>query len=426
VSALSPLALKHLRRNFSLGVVNGAVFGFIDALVSPYLVLPLFITGLGGSPILVGLLPAIYNGGWFLPQFLISHRLQGLPRKLVLYTPVAFFRIICWLAFSFATLFIGNTNPGLLLGIFFFFFTAYSLAAGVAGSPFMDIVAKTIPANRRGGFFGYRDLFGALFAIAASYAIKIFLSPEMTAQFPINFALIFLTAAVAVAIGVLSYSFVVEPAEPHAVRIVTFREQLSAAKRLLRDNNLYRRYLLARTLLAFADIASPFYAIYATTILRVPLETVGVYIAISTLSSLVTNPIWSWVSNRHGNRVVLIGASVASMLMPVIALLFGFLPNNSDLGLQFGLIFVFAGIFRTAANIALPSYLLDISPAAERSLYIGVTNSILGVATFIPVLGGVIVNLAGFSSVILLALFFSAIGLWLGFGLQEPRKTLPS
>lgn len=288
----------------------------------------------------------------------------------------------------------------------------------------MDIVAKTIPADRRGGFFGTRDLFGAVCAIAAGYAIRIYLSPEMSAQFPTNFALIFLTTAVAIAIGVLSYSFVVEPAEPHMVRNITFREQLAAAKRLLRDNALYRRYLLARILLAFADIASPFYAIYATTVLRVPLETVGVYIAISTISSLVTNPIWSRISDRRGNRVVLIGASVASMLMPIIALVFGLLPNNSDLGLQFGLIFVFAGIFRTAANIALPSYLLDIAPAPERSLYIGVTNSILGVATFIPVLGGVIVNLAGFSGVILLALFFSAIGLWLGIGLQEPHKNI--
>lgn len=403
--------------------MNGAVFGFIDALVSPYLVLPLFIAGLGGSAILVGLLPAIYNGGWFLPQFLISHRLQRLPRKLVIYTPVAFFRIACWLVFSLATLFVGSSNPNLLLIVFFFFFTAYSLAAGVAGSPFMDIVAKTIPAERRGGFFGTRDLFGALFAIAASYAIKIFLGPEMTEQFPINFALIFLTAAVAIAIGVLSYSFVVEPVELHGVRTVTFQEQLVAAKRLLHDNNLYRRYLLARTLLAFADIASPFYAIYATTILRVPPETVGVYIAISTISSLVTNPIWSWVSSRRGNRVVLIGASVASIAMPIIALVFGFLPYNSDLGLQFGLIFVFAGIFRTAANIALPSYLLDIAPPPERSLYIGVTNSILGIATFIPVLGGVIVSLTGFTGVILLALFFSAIGFWLGIGLVEPRNS---
>ena len=45
------------------------------------------------------------------------------------------------------------------------------LAAGVAGSPFMDIVAKTIPPDRRGGFFGNRDLAGAICAIVGGYVI---------------------------------------------------------------------------------------------------------------------------------------------------------------------------------------------------------------------------------------------------------------
>lgn len=417
------LAQKHFRRNFSLGLVNGAVFGFIDSVVSPYLVLPLFITGLGGSAILVGLLPAIYNGGWFLPQFLISHRLQRLPRKLGVYTAAAIFRIFCWFAFTLATFFIAHSNPTFLLIVFFILFTTYSLAAGVAGGPFMDIVGKTIPANRRGGFFGSRDLLGALCAIGAGYVVNIFLGPEMSALFPNNFAYIFLIAAFAVTVGVLSYAFVIEPpAEPHMVREVTFREQLIAAKILLRDNRRYLRYLSARILLAFADIASPFYAIYATTILRVPLETVGAYIVISTISSLVTNPVLSRISDRRGNRIVMIGAAIASVVMPVIALAFGFLSNSPSLGLEFGLVFVFTGIARTASNISLPSYLLDIAPPEERPLYIGVTNSILGVATFIPVFGGIIVNVAGFSSVIVLALGFSAIALWLAIGLVEPRK----
>jgi MFS family permease len=417
------LAAIHFRRNYSLGLLNGALFGFIDSVVSPYLVLPLFITGLGGSAILVGLLPAIYNGGWFLPQFLISHRLQRLPRKLAVYNAAAIVRIICWSTFTIATFFIANSNPDLLLLVFFILFITYNLAAGVAGTPFMDIVAKTIPANRRGGFFGSRDLVGALCAIGAGYVINLFLGPEMTAQFPLNFAFIFLIAAVVITAGVLSYSFVVEPpAEPHTVREVTFREQVTAAKVLLRDNHRYLRYLFARILLAFADIASPFYAIYATSILHVPLETVGAYIVISTVSSLVTNPILSRLSDRRGNRIVVIGAAIASVVIPAIALVFGFLPNSPSLGLEFGLVFVFTGIARTASNISLPSYLLDIAPPEERPLYLGVTNSILGIATFIPVFGGVIVNVTGFFGVIVLALGFSAVALWLAIGLVEPRK----
>lgn len=424
MSPTSHSTVRHLRRNFSLGISNGAFFGFVDAVVSPYLVLPLFVTGLGGSPILVGLLPAIYNGGWFLPQFLISHRLQRLPRKLGVYTAAGIIRIVCWIAFTLSTFLIANSNPTLLLFTFFALFTTYSLAAGVAGAPFLDVVAKTIPVDRRGSFFGNRDLYGALFAIAGGYLVNVLLNPSLAPPFPINFGFIFAIACIAVVIGVLSFSFVIEPAETSTVRTVTFGEQVHAARSLLRENRVYRRYLLTRIVIAISDIASPFYAIYATTALKVPPETVGVYIAISTASSLATNPIWGRISDRRGNRVLFIGASSAFLAMPLIALVFGFLPSGPALALPFGLIFLFAGTARTAANICAPSYLLEIAPASERPLYLGVTNSILGIATFLPVLGGVLVGLAGFQSVMLLALLFSAFATRLAIGMAEPRRPI--
>lgn len=420
-TSLSPLAQRHIQRNSSLGVANGAFFGFIEAIVSPSLVLPLFVTGLGGSPILVGLLPAIYTGGWLLPQFLISHRLQRLPRKLAVYTPIAILRIFCWSAFTIATFLI--SDPRFVLSIFFMLFTIYSLAAGIAGSPFMDIVAKTIPPEKRGGFFGNRDLAGAICAIAGGYVVNYFLSDEMSARFPLNFAYLFLIAAIAIAIGVLSFSFVIEPSEPGAIRTITFPEQLAAAKTLLRENGVYSRYLLTRIFLAISDIASPFYAIYATTILKVPLETVGVYIAIATTASVITNPIWSRVSDRRGNRVLFIGTSLGSVTMPILALTFGSFPTGPSLALPFGLIFAFSGSARTAANISAPSYLLDIAPAGERPLYLGVTNSILGIATFVPVLGGIIVSFLGYPAVLLIALLFSGLAVRLAIAMAEPRKS---
>jgi MFS family permease len=412
----------HLRRNFALGITNGAFFGFVDAIVSPYLVLPLFVAGLGGSPILVGLLPAIYNGGWFLPQFLISHRLQGMPRKLGVYTTAGIVRIACWIAFTAATFLIANSNPTLLLFTFFILFVAYSLGAGFAGAPFMDIVAKTISSNRRGTFFGNRDLVGAIFGIAGGYLVNVLLHPSNAEPFPLNFGVIFAIAGIAIIVGVLSFSFVIEPPEKASIREVTFHEQVGSARHLLRENNVYRRFLLTRIVIAVSDIASPFYAIYATSILKVPAETIGTYIAISTASSLIANPIWARISDRRGNRVLFIGASFALVVSALIALVFGFLPSGPALALPFGLIFVFAGVSRTAVNICAPSYLLEIAPASERPLYLGVTNSILGVATFLPVAGGVLVDLAGISSVIFLALVFSGISAWLAASMTEPPR----
>lgn len=420
MSLNSPTA-KHYRRNYILGMINGGVFGFVDSIASPYLVLSVFVHALGGSNVLVGFLPAISAGGWYLPQFLISHRLQQLPRKLIVYTGAAVVRVICWTLIIVATFLLADKNPALLLALFFVFYSIYCLAAGLAGTPFMDIVAKTIPATRRGSYFGARDLYGALAAIGAGVIVTRLLNPAIAPPFPQNFGVLFLITGVAVTIGLGAFSRVIEPAEPVTPRGVTFAEQVQAARRLLRDNRVYRRFLFTRIVLAISDLATPFYAIYATTILKIPAEMIGVYIGISTVSNLIANPIWSRISDRRGNRIVLLGAATCLLALPVLALLFGFLPSGAALGLPFGILFLLSGVARPAANIAYPSYLLEIAPAGERALYISFTNTLLGIATFVPVIGGVLLDAFGFRVVFILALTLSSIAWGLARGMIEPR-----
>jgi MFS family permease len=412
---------KNYNRNYILGLINATAFGFTDSLASPYLVLPLFVNALGGSNLLIGLLPAIGNGGWYFPQFLISHRLQRMPRKLIVYQGAGMVRALCWFLLTVATFLIADKNPLLTLTLFFLLYTAYAFSAGFAGTPFMDIVAKTISAGQRGTYFGRRDLGGAIAAIGAGAIANYLLSPTFAATFPINFGFIFLVTGIMVSIGILAFGLVREPDGVVPTTQVTFREQVIAAEQIVKQNWAYRRYLATRIALAIADIATPFYAIYAIKVLDIPAESVGLYIWISTIASLTTNVMWSRLSDRRGNRLVLIGAATGMLVMPIIALAFGLFEPGSYLSVPFGLMFVVSGITRPAANIAYPSYLLDIAPAAERSLYIGLTNTVLGIATFIPVVGGILLDLFGYRTVMFVALAISATAWWLARGMIEPR-----
>ncbi len=428
MNALSALAARHFRRNYLLSIVNGGVFGFVDSIISPYLVLSLFVHQLSGSSLLVGLLPAIYNGGWFLPQFLISHRLQRLPLKKTVYNLATVVRVASWAALILVTVLLDGAHPVALLVLFFVFYTTYCVFAGVAGAPFMDIVAKTIPVAQRGTFFGRRDLAGAAMAIGAGYLIELLLSPDVAPPFPMNFGWVFIIAGIAIVIGLGAFTFVVEPPETTNTADITFREQIHAARSLWRERYIYRRYLLTRVAFAAADIATPFYAIYATTVLNIPPETVGLYIAFATGAMLVTNPLLSRLSDQRGHRTVMVIASAGMVATPILALAFGLLPSGPWLGIPFGLVFVLTGISRTAGNIANPSYLLEIAPAGERALYIGLTNTVLGVATLLPIAGGVLLDLAGFLSILLVTLAIAALAFWLALGMIETHaldKSLP-
>jgi MFS family permease len=419
---LSSLVEKNLRYNYTIGLVNGAIFGFVDALIAPSLTLALFVTQLGGSSFLVGLLSAIYNGGWFLPQFLISHRLQQLPLKTPFYKYGAIIRITCWFFIVVATYTLGATNPTLLLVLFFILMTIYSFTAGFGGNAFMTIVAKIIPIKQRGSFFGWREFAGTAMGLLAGYVVAVALSPARGLPFPDNFGIIFVAAFGAIGAGLLLFVQVREPRETITTEAVTFRQQLGTARGTVRTNPAFRRFLLTRFVLAAGDLATPFYAIFATQQLGAPDSIIGLYIGLTTLAALISTPLLSYLSDRRRLNHVLVVGAAATPIIPLVALLFNLFGGGEASAYAFSLIFIVYGVGRTAANIAFPTYLLNLAPPASRSMYIGFTNTLLGIATFIPIIGGTVLDLFGFTPLFAITFFMSLIGFWLALGLLHPGR----
>ena len=180
-------------------------------------------------------------------------------------------------------------------------------------------------------------------------------------------------------------------------------------------------------MLAVGDLATPFYAIYATRQLGAPASIVGLYIGLTTFSALLATPVLSYLSDRHKLRWVLLLAASVTPLIPLLALLFGLFGQGDSVAIAFGIIFFVFGIGRTAANIAFPTYLLNLAPPQERTLYIGFTNTVLGVATFIPVIGGTVLDLFGFVPLFLITFLTASAGAWLAWGLRAaPNVSIES
>ncbi len=64
--------------------------------------------------------------------------------------------------------------------------------------------------------------------------------------------------------------------------------------------------------------------------------------------------------------------------------------------------FAVSGIRESGLGVAGQSLLLDIAPHDERTLYLGFTNSFLGIVLFIGGLGGVVVARFGFLTLLLI------------------------
>jgi MFS family permease len=88
----------------------------------------------------------------------------------------------------------------------------------------------------------------------------------------------------------------------------------------------------------------------------------------------------------------------------------------------FGLVFVLIGFASGAGRVINNNLLLDIAPAAERPTYIGFLNTVLGLATLVPIAGGSLVDGVGFEPVFALAAALAVLAFAVTFGLSAVRR----
>ena len=410
----------HLQRNFWLGVFSGIGYNLYLVFFSTELVLAWFLTELTDSNLLISLLIPIEMGSWYFLQIVLSGYVERKPLTMPVYQVTAGIRVAALglLAAAVFTL----TDPRALLAAFFLLFVINALMAGVAALPFMNVVAKTIPAARRGAYFGWRRFAGGLFGLGAGVVVRAILGSETGLVFPGKYGWLFVLATAVTLLQVVTFSLIVEPPEAVDTRRVPLKEQFRRALRLpIRDGN-FGRYLGTRVAIVAAALALPFYTVYARRVLDAPEGMVGVYLMGMTLAGVLSNLVFARISDRWGNRLVVRLAALTALLVPATALLVVFAPGlGAARVIIFGLVFVLQGIQVSARVIGGTNYLLELTPSIERVLYIGVAHGVLGVVFFMSPVGAAIVDTLGFVPLFVVALIAGVVAILISTTLEEPR-----
>jgi MFS family permease len=423
----APQPIATIRRNYWLGVINGVLFTLGDSLCSAGLVLALLVRQLGGSLVLVGLLPALQSGGFLLPQLLVGGRLQALPYKLPLYGRAAFARTMAFMLMTLVMFGAGSLPSNLSLWLLISCFVVFNLGGGTSALAFQDVVAKVIPARRRGSFFGARQLFGGLLTFAvAGPLVGWLLSDRGPLPFSYNFGVLGLITLVLYAVGMYSFVLIQEPPQARIGPRLRVIEGLRRAPRIIREHRNYRWFIITRMLTRVGQIAEPFYIIYATEVLGLSADVAGIYLAVRAISGALSNLWWGRVSDRLGNRLLLTLTGGLLALAPALALAGPVLVLALGLGgggmlVAMGLVFLVVGVAVDGSNIAFSTYLIEIVPEDERPTYMALANTMLGVVTFVPVLGGWLVSALGYHGTFAIGLVFALLGLAAALRLGEAR-----
>ena len=416
---------REVRRNFTLSVFNGAAFNFAERLIDPPLVLTWFVSQLTDSNLLIGLVAPLGNAGWFLPQIFVSTRLQRMERKMPTYTLAAAIRTAAWILLA-ATVWLVD-DPHLLLLAFFLLYGAARLSAGLAGLSFFDVTAKTIPPQRRGRLFSIRQFLGGLQGLGAGWIVKAVLnSPSL--PFPHGHAVLFGLYCAVMVPALLAFISIREPPGETVQETLTVGEQIRRARKILWQDWVYRRFLATRLVLGLASVALPFYGLYAKEVLGAPAGMVGLYVAVRVAAQLLFNLPWGWLSDRRGNQLALRIQSLGNGMTALLALvLVGtvsfFHPQGDWLPYLVLPLFVLDGALRPSQVLTGSNFLLELVPDAERPLYLGFSNTLMGVITLLSGMGGLVVDLLGFAGLFVVALTLCLVGYGLARGLPEPRAT---
>jgi len=415
------------KKNFILGVLNGAIFRLGLSFTDPNTVLPLFVSLLTSSKVLIGSVATIRVFGFFMPQIFIASFTEHWQKRKPIYILGAVLRGSSFFLLFILIFFWGKKMSYLLLVSFFVLYGTASLGGGLGGLPFLDIIGKVITPRHRGKFFSLRLFFGGVLAVGGGLLVRYVLAHPILFRFPHNYALLFFLTFLGTSLGMLLFVFIREPAElPKVKKRSSFFVYLKRIGIILRGDKNYSRFFWAIMFLNCGIIALPFYAVYGREVLHFPSEMTGVFVAAQMMGAIISAFFWGFLSDRYGNKIVVVLSGLTGLSIPCLVILAMSLHKMAifpELLLTiYTIVFVLVGMNLNGLFIGQNNLLLEIAPAGERATYIGVANTAIGLVSLLSLLGGYIIERTSYTVVFFLSLILVLTGILLAFSIVEPRN----
>ena len=405
------------RRNFFGLAADYVSFMVSFSIFSPTTVLPSFVRHLTTSAPVIGLSSTLFRGGFHLPQLAYARFITDKPRKKPYMLLGASGRIML-LVIALAVWAQLPRHPLAMLLVLFVALAVFALTDALCSLTWLDIMASAIPANRRGRLLGVSQIVASAVGIAAGAAVGWILgNPRF--KFPTNYALVFTLAATVMAPSLVALTLVREP-PPKEVGAATDHQARTAWTRLLVSDVAFRRLILCRILVNMMDLATPFYVVYAADVLHLAPGMIGGFVISQTLGGIAASALLSPVSERWGPHHVVRVASAAAVAAPLFALVVHL--SGGWLAWAYPLVYVALGIVNSTWILGFTNYMLEIAPERMRPAYLGVSNTLMGLLTLVPALGGAVLEATSYSALFAMTCVIVVGGFVASLGLKPPRR----
>lgn len=410
---------RNYRWNFIVNAIDGSSFWFGMSFISAAVILPLFVSNFTSNPFLIGLIPFIGISGSLIPQLFMANRVERAPIKKFFPVVLGFFleRLPVFLLIPLSH-FLAPSHPRLTLALFFVLISWNAFGAGMIIIGWQDMIGKIMPADRRGRFFGITNFLGSAAGILGALAVPFVLE---RAAFPDGYTLAFAAASLMIFISWVALSLTREPAVHSSKPRVSQAAYFKSLPAILRGDPNFRAYLFAQIIFTLSGMAVGFLVVYAVRAWNLPdAQASGFTIALQ-VGMAAANLFFGFFSDRKGHKLSLEICFLISILAFALAPI-------APSALWFFVIFFLRGVVQAALFISGIAIVYEFTGAENRATYIGLSNTLPGIAGAIaPLIGGALVSLVSYQAMFIVSVVFG-VAAWalLRFGVRDPRAARPA
>jgi MFS family permease len=411
----------HFRHNYRALMVGYISFGVAFTFINVNTVLPSLAGRLTDSTVLIGLIGTIFSGGWLLPQLFVARFVRDKP----LMKPYILIGVAGRITLVVVAIALWGglpQRPGLMLAVYYLCMAVFIGTDAFGSVPWFDFLARAIPLRRRGRLIGVSQTVSGIAGIGVGALIALILgNPRL--PFARNYALLFALSAITLIPSNVALAKIREtprnpaPADsPKAGTAQWLRPWV--------EDRTFRELIACRTFVALIDLATPFFVVHAADVLQLPQSVVGTFVVAQTAGSIAASAGLGVVCERFGPRNVIRIGSGALVLAPLLALGIHF-GGGAWLGTVYPLVFVALGILNAVRMLGFTTYVLEIAPEAERPEYVGLANTLAGLLTIAPTLGGWLLQATSYPVLFALTAVFVSAGFVVSWRLRPAAARIP-
>ncbi len=391
-----------------------------DQTVNASTVLPWLLVALGAPAALIGLLVPIRESGSMLPQAFLTPLILRIRHRKWIFIAGALVQAAA-VAVMAGTAALGE---GLAAGLVIVVALAvFSLGRCLCSIASKDVQGRTVPKGERGQINGLATTAAGLVALTLGLALREFGGENLEAS---QLAWVLATGAALWVLVAVTYVGVREPAgESIAITGASGSERVEGQSdrpaphdpnwfvqmlTLLRDDKPFRQFVTVRSLLLVSALSPPFVVALSIEVGADSLGGLGGFIIASGLSALIGGRIFGRLADRSSKRLMSAGAGVASALVLATVLIVT-LPGVGGTGwinLLFIAVYFALTLVHTGVRVGRKTYVVDMAEGDQRTVYVAVSNSALGV--ILLVVGG-ISSLLAVVGVVWALVFLTVLGL---------------